>query len=198
MLSWTCVKRVVGDTQQAWVGGVSELLGEMIQVVQFVSLFSSVTQSCPSLCNTMNHSTLGLLVHQQLPEYSQIMFIESVMPSNYLILCWPLLLLPSIFPSIPGSFLMSQLYASGGRSIRASVSVLPMNTQDWSTLGWTGWISLLSMWLSRVFSSTTVWKHQFFSAQPFLWSNLTSIHDYWKNHSFDYTDLCWQSNVSAF
>ena len=69
------------------MGGVSELLGEMIQVVQFVSLFSSVTQLCPTLCNTMNRSRLGLLVHQQLPEYSQIMSIELVMPSNYLILC---------------------------------------------------------------------------------------------------------------
>ena len=62
---------------------------------------------------------------------------------------------------------MSQLYASGGRSIRALVSVLPMNTQDWS-LGWTGWISLQS---KRVFSNTTVQKHQFLGAQPSLWSN---------------------------
>ena len=69
------------------MGGVSELLGEMIQVVQFVSLFSSVTQLCPTLCNTMNRSTLGLPVHPQLPEFTQIMSIESVMPSNYLILC---------------------------------------------------------------------------------------------------------------
>ena len=69
------------------MGGVSELLGEMIQVVQFVSLFSSVTQSGPTLCNTMNRSTLGLPVHQQLPEFTQIMSIESVMPSNCLILC---------------------------------------------------------------------------------------------------------------
>ena len=117
-----------------------------------------------------------------------------------IILCCPLFLLPSIFPSIPGSFLMSQLFTFGGQSIgvSASISVLPVNIQNWSPLGWTGWISLLSMGLSRVFSSTTVWKHQFFSVQPSLWSNLTSIHDYWKNHSFDHTDLCWQSNVSAF
>ena len=71
--------------------------------------------------------------------------------------------------SVPasGSFEMSQLFASGGQStgVSASTSVLPMNTQDWSPLGWTGWISLQSKGLSRVFSSTTVQKHQFFSAQ---------------------------------
>ena len=69
-----------------------------------------------------------------------------------------------------GSFPVSQLFASGGQSIgiSASVSVLPMNTQDWSPLGWTGWISLQSKGLSRVFSSTTVQKHQFFSTQFFF------------------------------
>ena len=70
-------------------------------------------------------------------------------------------------PPASGSFQMSQLFASGGQSIRvsASTSVLPMNTQDWSPLGWTGWISLQSKGLSRVFSNTTVQKHQFFSTQ---------------------------------
>ena len=94
------------------------------------------------------------------------MSIESVMPSNHLILCLPLLLLPSISPSIR-SLQMSQLFASCGQSIRvsASTSVLPMNTQDWFPLGWTGWISLQSKRLWRVFSNTTVQKHQFFSAQ---------------------------------
>ena len=75
------------------------------------------------------------------------------------------------FPA-SGSFPMSQLFPSGGQSIGVSAStlVLPMNTQDWSPLGWTGWISLQSKGLSRVFSSTTVQKHQFFGAQPSLWS----------------------------
>ena len=73
---------------------------------------------------------------------------------------------PQSFPA-SGSFPVSQLFASGGQSIgvSASTSVLPMNTQDWSPLGWTGWISLQSKGLSRVFSNTTVQKHQFFSAQ---------------------------------
>ena len=96
----------------------------------------------------------------------KLMSIESGMPFDRLILCHPLLLLPSIFPSIR-SFPMSQLFAWGGQSIgvSASASVLPMNTQDWSPLGWTGWISLQSKGLSIVFSHTTVQKHQFFSAQ---------------------------------
>ena len=76
------------------------------------------------------------------------------------------------FPA-SGSFLMGQLFASGGQSIGASApaSVLQMNIQDWFPLGWTGWISLQSKRLSRVFSKTTVQKHQFFSTQPSLWSN---------------------------
>ena len=94
------------------------------------------------------------------------MCIESVMPFNHLILCHPLLLLPSIFPRIR-VFQMSQLFASGGKStgVSASISVLPMNTQDWSPLGWTGWTSLQSKGLSRVFSNTTGQKHQFIGIQ---------------------------------
>ena len=87
--------------------------------------------------------------------------IESVMPSSHLILCRPLLLLPPIPPSIR-VFSNSQLFAWGGQSIgvSASSSVLPKNTQDWSPLEWTGWIPLQSKRLSRVFSNTTVQKHQ--------------------------------------
>ena len=107
------------------------------------------------------------------------MSIELVMPSTHLILCRPLLLLPSIFPSIRGSFPKSQLFTSGGQSIgvSASTSLLPMNTQDWSPLGWTDWTSLQSKGLSRVFSNTTVQKHQFFSAQ--LSSQSTSHNHTW-------------------
>ena len=81
------------------------------------------------------------------------------------------------------SFQMSQLFASGGQSIRVSPSVLPKNTQGWSPLGWTSWISLQSKGLSRVFSNTTV-QNSF--ALSFLYSlTLSSIHDYWKHHSLD-------------
>ena len=101
----------------------------------------------------------------------KLISIESVMPSNHLILCCPFSCLQS-FPA-SGSFQMSQLFASGGQSIRvsASASVLPMNIQDWFLLGWTGWISLQSKGLSRVFSNTTVQKHQFFSARLSSQSN---------------------------
>ena len=93
----------------------------------------------------------------------RLMSIASVMPSNHLILC-PLLLPLSIFPSIKFFFLLSWFFTSGGQSTRVSVSasVLPMNIQDWFPLGWTGWISLVSKGLSRIFSNTTVQKHNFF------------------------------------
>ena len=87
------------------------------------------------------------------------------------------------FPA-SGSFPMSQLFTSGSQSIGASASVLPVNIQGWFPLGLTGLISLNSKGLSRVFSKTTVQKHQFFST--LLYSpTLTFIHDYWKNHNFD-------------
>ena len=147
----------------------------------------------------------------------KLMSIELVMPSNHLILCCPLLLLPSIFPSIrvvsnesvlqirwPKYHLELQLQEPPGASASvppgasASGTVFPMNIQDWFPLGWTGLISLLSKGLSRVFPNTTVQKHQFFHAQLSLRSN-THVHTWLlENHSFDYMDLCRQSNVSAF
>ena len=134
----------------------------------------------------MNHSTPGLPVHHQLPESTQThvhRVDDAIQLSHPLI---PFSSCPQSFPA-SGSFQMSQLSVSGGQSIgvSASTSVLPMNTQDRSPLQWTGWISLQSKGLSRVFSNTNIQKHQFF-ALSFLYSpTLTSIHDYWKNHSFD-------------
>ena len=106
---------------------------------------------------------------------------------------------PQSFPA-SGSFSVNPFKVSGGQSIgvSASASVLPMNIQGWFSLGLTGLISLQSKGLLRVFSSTTVRRYQFFGAKPFLLSSSQSVHDYWKNHSFDYTDLCWGSNVSVF
>ena len=92
---------------------------------------------------------------------------------------------------------MSQLFASGGQHTGASASVLPMNIQDSFPLGWTGLITLQSKGLSRVFSSITIQKHQFFGAQPFYGPTLTSIHDHWKHHSFDNMDLS-QQMMSLF
>ena len=100
------------------------------------------------------------------------MSIESVMPSNHIVLCCPISSCLQSFPA-PGSFLISQLFTSGGQSIGASAlaSDLPMNIQDWSPLGWIGLISLQSKGLSRVFSNTTIQKHQFFGTQLSLWTN---------------------------
>ena len=102
----------------------------------------------------------------------KFMSSEPVLLSNHLILCHPLLHLPSIFPSIR-VFLMSQLFSLSGQSIgaSASASALPRNIQDWFPLELTGLNSFKSQGLSRIFCSITRKKHQFFSAQPTLWSN---------------------------
>ena len=147
----------------------------------------------------MDRSTPGLPVHHQLQEFTQthVRWVsDAIQPSH------PVIPFSSYLQSFPasGSFQMSELFTSGGQSIAVSVStsVLPMNTQDWSPSGWTGWISLQSKGLSRVFSNTAVQKYHSLVLNFLHSPTLTSIHDYWKNHSLDYTDLCWQSNVSAF
>ena len=135
--------------------------------------FSSVTQSCLTLCDPMNRSTPGLPVHHQLLEFTQThvhLVSDAIQPSH-----------PLLSPSLPtpksllasGSFQMSQLLAWGGQStgVSASASVLPMNIQDWSPSEWSGWISSQSKRLSRVFSNTTVQKHQFFGTQLSSQSN---------------------------
>ena len=121
-------------------------------------------------CATAAHqASLSLNISQSLLKLTST---ESMMSSNHLVLCGPFLFLPSIFPSI-WVFPMSQLLSSGCQRTGASAlaSVLPMNIQGWFLLRLTGLSSLLSKGLSRVFSSTTVWKHQFFSTQPSLWSS---------------------------
>ena len=137
-------------------------LSVIVQSLSCVRLFVTLQTAAPqaSLSFTVTWNSLRLI------------WIESVMPSNHLILCHPLLLLPLIFPSIR-VFSKSQFIASGGQVIgtSASASVFPMNVQCWFPLGLTGLISLQTKGLSRVFSSTTVWKHQFFSAQLSLWSS---------------------------
>ena len=125
----------------------------LICVQLFATPWTAALQA--SLCITNSRSSL------------KPMSIDSVMPSNHLIPCRPLLLLRSIFPSIKVFSKESVLCIRWPRywSTGASATVLPMNIQDWSPLGWTGWISLQSKGLSRVFSNTTVQKHQFFGAQ---------------------------------
>ena len=134
--------------------------------------FSSVAQSCllfatPRIASYQ--APLSITISRSLLKF---MSINSVMPSSHLILCRPLLLLAQSLPA-SGSLPMSQLFTWGGQciAVSASASVLPMNTQDWSPLGWTGWISLQSKGLPKVFSNTTVQKHQFFGAQLSSQSN---------------------------
>ena len=168
--------------------------------------FSSVTQSCPTLCDPMDCSMPGLPVHSQLQGFTQIhvhWVSDAIHPSH-----------PVSSPS-PPIFILSQHQGlfkwvsslhqvAQSIGVSASTTVLQMNIQNWFPLGLTGWISLQSKspWRlladSRVFSNTTVQKHQFFNTQLSLWSSC-HIHTWLlENHSFDYTELCWQSNVSAF
>ena len=128
--------------------------------------FSSVAQSCLTLCNPMDCSMPWLPVHSTSWSLLKLMSIESVMPSSHLILCHLFLFLPSIFPSIR-VFSNEPVFTSCDQSIgvSASASVLPMNICDWFPLGWTGWISLQSKGFSRAFSNTTVQIYQFFSTQ---------------------------------
>ena len=128
-------------------------------------LFSSVAQSCPTLCNPMNCSTPGLPVHHQLPEFTQthVLWVNNaIQPSHPL---------SSLSPAFNLSQYQGLFKWVRWPNIGVSASALPVNIQDWPPLGWTDWISLQSKGLSRVFSNTTVQKHQFFSAQLSLWSN---------------------------
>ena len=152
--------------------------------IKIIKKFSSVTQSCLTL---QPHE----LQHARLP-------CPSPTPAAYSNSCsWNRWCHPTISSSVipfsshllsfpaSGSFQMSQFFAAGSQNVEvsASASVLPVNIQDWYPLGWTGWISLQFKELSRVFSNTTVRKHQFFSL--FYGWTFTSVYDYWKNHSFD-------------
>ena len=130
---------------------------------------SSVTQSCPTPWTVACQASLSNTNSQSL---LKLMSIKMVMPSNHLILCRPLLLPPSIFPSIRVFSKKSVLCIRWLNYWSFSFSISPSNEYSGLiSLGWTGWISLKSKGLSRVFSNTTVQKHQFFGAQLSLWSN---------------------------
>ena len=146
----------------------------------------SVTKSCPALqshglqhtrlpCSSLSHgvcSDLCPLSQWCCPAISCSVTPFSSCPQSFL---------------APGNFPMSWLCTSGGQTIGVWASVLPVNIQGWFPLGLTGLISSLSKGLWRVFSNTTTWNHQFFVIQPSLWFNSYISHDYWKNHSFDYS-----------
>ena len=152
------------------------VLSVIVQLPSCVWLFATPwTAACQaSLSLTISWSLLKL------------MSIESVMPSNHLILCHPLLFLPSVFPSIRVFSNESAFSIKWLKFWSFSFSISPSSEYSgWFLLGLTGWMSLQSKGLLRVFSSTTVQKHQFFNAQFFYGPIFTSIHDHWKNHSFD-------------
>ena len=136
-------------------------------LISLDSQFSSVTQMFPTICDPMDCSTPGFPIHHQLLEFTKNshqlkLWCHPTFSSSVIPFCTHL----QSFPA-SGSFQMSQLFTSGGQSIEVSASTAtrPMNIQEWFPLGWTGWISFQSMGLSRVFSNTTVQKHQFFGPQ---------------------------------
>ena len=150
--------------------------------------FSSVTQSCLTLCDPMDCSMPGFPVRHQLRSLPKLMSIEAMMRSNHLILCHPLLLLSSIFPIIRVFSSESVLRIRWPKYWNFRVNISPSNEYSGlisEYLGLNSSISLQSKGLSRVFSNTTVQKHQFVSAQLSYSPTLTSIHDHWKNHSLD-------------
>ena len=186
----TRVSCIAGGFLTSWATREAPLhICKYTQILNFVQFsasvqFSSVTQSCPTLCDPMNHSTPGLPVHHQLPEFTQTHVHrvgDGIQPSHPL---------SSPSPPAPNPFQHQGLFQWVNSSHRwpnywSFASVLPMNTNDWSLLGWTGWISLQSKRLSRVFSNTTVQTHQFFGTQLSSQSN-SHIHTWhWKNHSLD-------------
>ena len=150
-----------------------------------------VTKSCLTLHDPMKCSMPGFLSITNSRSLLKLMSIQSVMPSSHLILCHPILLLLSVFPND------SVLNVRWPKYCSFSFNISPSNE-------YSGLISFRTDWpnqskgLSGVFSNTTVQKHQFFGAQLSIWSTLTPINDDQKNHSFDQTDLCQQSDISAF
>ena len=159
-----------GETSLENSLAVSQIVKQLPQdpASPFLGIYISSVQSLSQVRlfatpqTAARQASLSIITSQSL---LKLMSIKLVMPFNHLILSSPSP--PAFNLSQQQSFLMNQFFASGGQSIgaSASASVLPMNIQDWFPLGWTGWISLQSKGLSRVFSNTTVQKHQFFYTQ---------------------------------
>ena len=148
--------------------------------------YCSVAKLCPTVCDPMDCRMPSSSVFHYLLEFAKIHSIRLVMLSNHLILCCPFLLLPSFFPSIRVFFSESALCIKWPKYWSFSLSISPSNEYSGLVLlELTGLITLQSTELSRIFSSTTPWKHKFFSARPPLWSNFHTRTWHWKNHTFD-------------
>ena len=164
----------------------------------------SVDPLCPTFCNSMDYSKPGLPVPHHIPEFSQVHVHftgDAVQPSHPLMPFSPSALdLSQHLELLQQVSLFSAFWSSNDQDIGASVSlsVFPVGFQDWSPLGSTILISLLSKGLSGVFSSTIVQRHQSFGILPSLGSSSHNWIDYWEDHSLDYIDLCCRSNVSVF
>ena len=171
-----CYGQLVINLMQLDLSAFVLNLFSSVQSLSRVHLFATPwTAACQAFLSITNSRSL-----------LKLMFIELVMPSNHLFLCCPLLLLSSILPSIR-VFPVTQFFASDDQSIgaSASASVLPMNIQDWFILRFTGLVSLQSEKHSRVFSNTTVQNISSLALSFLCSPTLTSIHDYWKNHSLN-------------
>ena len=179
-------------------------INTFIQEYSAFVTFSGLNVVVQSLSHVQLIATPWTAAHQASLSFTisrsllRLMTIELVMSSNHLILCHSLLLLPSIFPSIrvfSSKLVIHIRWQSIGAS--ALVSVIPMKIQFWFHLRLTGLISLLSKGLSRVFSSTTVGKHQFWGHFSMVQLLYPSIYDYWENYSFDYIYLYQQSGSNG-
>ena len=180
---WTQVSHIAGRILTSWATRKAQPIWEKnlktcgymymwwpraSQVTQFSSVqWLSHVRLFVTPWTAAHRASLSITNSQSL---LKLMSIKSVMPSNISSSVIPFSSCLQFFPAWE-SFLRSQIFASAGQSIGVSVSVLPMNIQDWFPLGWTGWISLQSKGLSRVFSNPIVQMHQLFGTQFFLWSN---------------------------
>ena len=199
---WQHIKKIIHHAEVGFIPGMQEFfkIHKLINVIHYINnlkekndmiiSISSVQFSCSVMSNSLRPHELQ---HARSPSPSPTPGVHSnSCPSSRW--CHPAIS-SSVVPfsscpqSLPASksFPTSQLFTWGGQSIGVSPisSVLPMNTQDWSPLGWTGWIYLQFKGLSRVFSNTPVQKYQFFGAQLSSQSNSHIIHDHWKNHFLD-------------
>ena len=192
---------------------VSALVSPLISFIQFLTVFCvQVFCLLGEVSVQFSHSVMSEFLQPHEPQHARPLCPSPTPrlfpnPCPLCRWCFPTISSSAVpFSSCPqslpasGSFQMSQLFSLGGQTIgvSASTSVLPVNTQDWYPLGWTGWISLPSR-DSQESSPTPQFKNINSSVLSFLYiPTLTSIHNHWKNHSLDWTDLCWQNNVSAF
>ena len=177
----------------------SDKLFAKLHYIIFSLKQSSVQFSYSVVSDSLQPNGPGFPVHHQFPELIQFMSIKSMMPSNHFILCWPVLLSPSIFPSIRVYSGESVLLIRWPKYQSFSFSISPSNEYSGLISFRIDRLDLLAVQGTLKSSPTPQFKSINSSTLSFLYGpTLTSIHDYWKNHRFDQKDHCWQSNVSDF